>query len=59
MADTPQGTRRVAFNGQSVPLTVLLRPADYPDGALFRSDRRFRGVFIRIPGDAHFTFDDL
>ncbi|KXV24920.1 hypothetical protein AD937_11570 [Gluconobacter japonicus] len=46
----------LAHNEGKEPMTVLLRPQDYPEDTIFRSSKPFAQVRVRIPGDAYLTF---
>ncbi|AQS90312.1 hypothetical protein A0U94_04300 [Gluconobacter albidus] len=50
------GTPRLLVDNQGVvPYTFILRPQDYQDGTVFRSDRPFSMIRVKIPTDEFFT----
>lgn len=50
------GTARLLVDNQgSVPYTFILRPQDYQDGTVFRSDRPFSMIRVKVPTNEFFT----
>ncbi|AHK72021.1 hypothetical protein [Gluconobacter oxydans] len=50
------GTTRLLVDNQgSVPYTFILRPQDYQDGTVFRSDRPFSMIRVKVPTNEFFT----
>lgn len=50
------GTARLLVDNQgAVPYTFVLRPQGYKDGTVFRSDRPFSMIRVKVPTDEFFT----
>lgn len=50
------GTARLLVDNQgALPYTFMLRPQDYQDGTVFRSDRPFSMIRVKVPTDEFFT----
>ncbi|MFT8807719.1 hypothetical protein [Gluconobacter sp.] len=50
------GTARLLVDNQgAVPYTFILRPQDYQDGTVFRSDHAFAMIRVKVPTDEYFT----
>ncbi|QDH17702.1 DUF2987 domain-containing protein [Swingsia samuiensis] len=56
IAQTQGKTQTLDENRSLEPITVSLRPQSYPKETIFYSNKPFRRIRVKIPGDAYVTF---